>query len=399
MTHTFTRRQSLAVLALASGAGAVPTIAQQNGVVSFPGQIGDGQRFDPALVVEFARGLAKRPMVANPIDLPDGLAQLPMDAAAQIRMQPQHMVWAGEQRGFAIEPLHRASIFSNNVSLFVVEDGVARRIGFDKTRFDYGRVPIPASQNDLGFSGFRLHVGGEKLFEAAIFQGATFFRAIARGQVFGAAARSLVLRPGEQRGEEIPVFRAFWIERPGPAATTLTVHALIDSDSATAAVRMTIRPGDVTFNDIELTLFARMQLDNVGFGGMMGTFLFGPQRRRIFDEVRPAVHEVSGLQMRTGADEWIYRPLNNPEQLQISAFIDNNPRGFGLVQRERDYSAYQDDDQRFELRPSVWVEPLGDWGQGTVQLLEVPSDSEVNDNIICHWRPRQPIAAAGQSGE
>ncbi len=375
----------------------MPAFGQQNGAVVFPGPIGDGQRFEAAQVVELARALAKRPMAPNPPDLPEGLGQLPLDAASQIRLQPQHLVWAGEQRGFAVEPLHRGSIFSNHVSLFAVEDGVVRRIGFDKTRFDYGRVPMPATANDLGFSGFRLHFGGDRLQEAAVFQGATFFRAIARGQVFGAVARSLVLRPGEQRGEEIPVFRAFWIERPGPAATALTVHGLIDSESATAAVRMTVRPGDVTINDIELALFARVQLDNVGFGGMMGTFLFGPQRRRVFDEVRPAVHEVSGLQIRTGSDEWLYRPLNNPEQLQVSAFVDNNIRGFGLVQRERDFNAYQDDDQRFELRPSVWVEPLGDWGQGTVQLLEVPNESEVNDNIICHWRPRQAISAGSET--
>ncbi len=159
---------------------------------------------------------------------------------------------------------------------------------------------------------------------------------------------------------------------------------------------MTLRPGDITINDVEMVLFPRVQLENVGFGGMMGNYLFGPQRRRLFDEVRPAAHEVSGLQMRTGMDEWIYRPANNPEALQISSFIDNNPRGFGLVQRERDYQAFQDDDQRHELRPSVWIEPLGEWGQGAVQLLEVPTDSEVNDNIIAHWRPRAPIPAGSE---
>jgi glucans biosynthesis protein len=206
----------------------------------------------------------------------------------------------------------------------------------------------------------------------------------------------LVLRPGEQRGEEIPFFRAFWVERPGPAATAIVLHALIDSESATAAVRMTLRPGDMTINDVELILFPRVQLENVGFGGMMATYLFAPQRRRLFDEVRPAVHEVSGLQLRTGMDEWLYRPANNPEALQISAFIDNNPKGFGLVQRERDYLAFQDDDQRFENRPSIWIEPLGEWGQGAVQLLEVPTDSEVNDNIIAHWRPRAPIPAGAE---
>jgi glucans biosynthesis protein len=397
MSIFLTRRDFLAGSAALGAVVACPAAAQQNGNAGFPGPIGDGQRFEPGLVVELARALARRPMAPSPSELPDGLGALPLDVLGSIRMQPQRMIWAGEQRGFTIEPLHRGAVFSNQVSIFVVEDGAIRRIAFDKGSFDYGRAPIPATGNDLGFSGFRLHFGSDRLQEAAVFQGATFFRAIARGQMFGAIARTLVLRPGEQRGEEVPYFRGFWIERPGPAANAIVIHALIDSESATAAARMTVRPGDMSINDVELTLFARVQLENVGFGGMMGNFLFAPQRRRIFDDVRPAVHEVSGLQLRTGADEWLYRPLNNPEQLQISAFVDNNPRGFGLVQRERDYIAFQDDEQRFELRPSIWVEPLGDWGAGSVQLLEVPTDSDLNDNIIAHWRPRQPIAAGSET--
>jgi glucans biosynthesis protein len=392
-----TRRTILAGLGVAGAFLPAHALAQSNGAVTFPGPIGDGQRFEAAQVVELARNLAKRPAQPNPTDLPDGLNALSLEALSGIRMPAQHWTWAGEQRGFMLEPLHRGGLFSNQVALFVVEDGVVRRLGFDKSRFDYGRTPVPPTTADLGFSGFRLHHGGERPLEMAVFQGATFFRAVARGQGFGAVARSLVLRPGEQRGEEVPFFRGFWIERPGPAATALTVHAIISSDSAVGAMRMTIRPGDITINDVEMTLFARVQLDHVGFAGMMGTFLFGPQRRRVLDDVRPAMHDVSGLQLRTGAEEWVYRPLNNPDQLQVSAFIDNNPRGFGLVQRERDYLAFQDDDQRFELRPSIWIEPLGDWGPGAVQLLEVPTDNEVNDNIIAHWRPRQPLAAGSET--
>lgn len=384
-------------LAAAGAAAASPSFAQQqNGAMTFPGPLGDGQRFSAGLVIELARALSKRPMAPNPSDLPDGLGAIPLDALGAIRLAPQHHVWAGEQRGFTIEPLHRGSIFAGQTALFVVEDGVIRRLAFDKTRFDYGRVPVPQSNADLGFSGFRLFHGAERPAETAIFQGATFFRALARGQQYGVMGRVLVLRPGEQRGEEIPYFRAFWIERPTPAAAAITLHGLIDSESATAAVRMTLRPGDMTLNDVEVTLCPRVELGNFGFAGITGNYLFGPQRRRIFDEVRPAAYEVSGLQMRTGADEWVYRPANNPESLQISAFVDNNPRGFGLVQRDRDYALFQDDDQRFELRPSLWVEPLGDWGQGFVQLLEVPTDADLNDNIICHWRPRQPLAAGAE---
>ncbi len=358
----------------------------------------DGKPFDPLLVIDTARILAQRPVVPLvATDLPDGYASLSFDQYSGIRAQPGALIWAGENRGFTIEPIHRGYVFVNPVGLFTIEDGAVRRVAFDRARFDYGRVTPPAGNADLQFSGMRIATGLERPFEVAIFQGATFFRALARGQNFGALARALILRPGETRGEEIPFFRAFWIERPNPASGLLVIHALLDSESLTGALRMTLRPGDVTLMDVEMTLFARQALDHIGFGCTMGTFLSGPQSRRGFDDIRPAVHEISGVQMRSGTGEWIYRPVSNPATLQVSSFMDANPKGFGLVQRERDPAAFMDDDQRFELRPSVWMEPLGDWGAGSVQLIEIPSESDVNDNVITYWRPRQPLAAGSET--
>jgi len=376
-----------------------PAIAQQQSWAALvQSVIAEGQRFDASLVVEAARMLSKRPMVpVTASDLPEGYATLPYDQYVGIRAQPGGMIWAGENRGFTVEPIHRGYVFSAPVSLFTVEDEVVRRVAFDRSKFDYGRVTPPAAGLDLQFSGFRVATGLERPFELAIFQGATFFRSLARGQNFGAIARALILRPGETRGEEIPLFRAYWIERPSPASGVLIIHALLDSESVSGAVRMTLRPGDLTFIDVEMTLFARANLEHVGFGCVMGTFFSGPQSRRSFDDLRPAVHEVSGVQMQSGGGEWIYRPLSNPANLQVSSFQDSNPRGFGLVQRERDPAAFVDDDQRLELRPSVWMEPLGEWGQGSVQLIEIPSDSELNDNVIAYWRPRQPIAAGSET--
>jgi periplasmic glucans biosynthesis protein len=158
-------------------------------------------------------------------------------------------------------------------------------------------------------------------------------------------------------------------------------------------VRMTFRPGDMTIVDVETTLFPRVNLEHVGLGGMGSTYLFGPNDRRGVDDARPAVYESKGVQMLNGQGEWLWRPLQNPETLQISAFVDRNPQGFGLLQRDRDYSSFQDDDQRFDRRPSLWIEPIGEWGQGAVQLIEIPSDSEINDNILAYWRPRAPMAA------
>jgi periplasmic glucans biosynthesis protein len=360
-------------------------------------RLGDGQRFDFSALVEAAAAQAKRPFVPPVFsDLPDGYANMAYDQYVSIRAQPSAVIWGADNRGMAVEPLHRGYVFSTPSPIYLVEDGLIRRVAFDRGKFDYGRVPPPPAGVDLAFSGFRLFAGGERLQEAALFQGPAFFRALARGQNFGVIARGLILRPGETRGEEVPHVRAYWIERPAAQAGVMVVCCLIESESITAAMRLTIRPGDVTFIDVEQTLFARSGIDHIGIGGAMASHLFAPGGRRMFDEVRPAAYEVSGLQMVTGAGEWIYRPVNNPATLQVSAFGDTNPKGFGLVQRDRDFATFQDDDQRFEMRPSLWVEPLGEWGPGSVQLMEIPSDNEVNDNIIAYWRPRQGMAAGAE---
>jgi len=359
---------------------------------------GEGQRFEPSAVIEAARALSRRPFAAPPADLPDPFNNLNYEQYVAIKSAAETRIWASEGRGFALEPLHRGFVFSSPVSLFSVEDGIVRRLVYDRNRFEFGKLNVPPNLPDIGYSGFRLFstFGNGLPVEFALVQGATFFRALARGQNFGLVARGLTLRPAEAKGEEFPAFRAFWLERPSPGANALVVHGLLDSESVAGAVRMTFRPGDMTIVDVETTLFPRVNLEHVGLGGMGGTYLFGPNDRRNVDDARPAVYEVSGLQMLTGHGEWLWRPLQNPETLQISVFSDQNPRGFGLLQRERDYAAFQDDDQRFEARPSVWIEPIGEWGPGAVQLIEIPSDSEVNDNVLAYWRPKAPMAAGSE---
>jgi glucans biosynthesis protein len=170
------------------------------------------------------------------------------------------------------------------------------------------------------------------------------------------------------------------------------LYALLDSESVTGAYRFTLRPGDATIIDTEATLIPRVPIDHFGLGAMSAAYLFGPIDRRRTDDVRPAVCEVNGLQMLTGHDEWIWRPVSNRETLQVSSFVDDNPKGFGFLMRDRDFNSYQDDDQKWETRPSLWIEPIGDWGPGSVQLVEIPSESEINSNIVAYWRPAQPLA-------
>jgi periplasmic glucans biosynthesis protein len=273
-THAWSRRDVLASLgASAVALAAAPAAAQGQAPLALIQQtLGDGQRFDPGAVTEVARQLSKRPYAALPNDLPDPFGNLTYEQYVGIRSLPNSQIWA-DGRGISIEPLHRGFVFTNAVSLFVVEDGSIRRLGYDRSRFDYGRLNVPANIADIGFSGVRLLTtfGNGQPVEFAILQGATFFRALARGQNFGVVARALALKPAEARGEEFPFFRAFWLERPLPGSNAITIHGIIDTESTTGAVRMTFRPGEATIVDVETTLFPRVNLEHVGLGGMNST--------------------------------------------------------------------------------------------------------------------------------
>jgi periplasmic glucans biosynthesis protein len=174
------------------------------------------------------------------------------------------------------------------------------------------------------------------------------------------------------------------------------VHALLDSESAAAAYRFTIRPGESTIYDIEVTLFPRVQIGEPGLATLTSMYFFGPNDRGGVDDFRPAVHDSDGLAIQNGRGEQLWRPLSNPADLQVSAFVDNSPRGFGLMQRERSFHRFEDLEARYEKRPSAWVEPIGDWGDGEVRLVEIPTSTEINDNIVSFWRPRSPTRAKGE---
>ncbi len=387
-------RRSLLGVAGATLADRTTALAQLAPLTTTPPSLGEGQPFEANAVIEMARVLARRPHQPQNTTLPDPFGNLNYEQYVSILPRPGSAIWAGEGRGFVVEPLHRGFVFGAPVTLHLVEDGLVRRIGYSPQRFTFPRQPPPPTLGDIGFSGFRVLVpNGGAPREVAIFQGATFFRSLANGQNLGVMARALALKIAEPNGEEFPFFRSFWIERPAAGANSIVVHALAESENCTGAFRFTLRPGDATIIDTEASLFVRTPVAHLGLGAMQSTFLFGANDRRGVDDLRPAVHESSGLQILNGSGEWLWRPLSNPEQLQFSAFLDQDPKGFGLLQRERDYTAYHDDDQHFELRPSLWIEPIGDWGPGSVNLVEIPTDSEIHDNIIAYWRPREPLAA------
>lgn len=357
------------------------------------------QPFDAQAVRRMAQELAQKPYKRPDTSLPAGFTDLSYDAFRSIRFRPDRALWRDEKLPFQVQFFHRGFIFKDRVDIFEVSGGRARQIDFSPSLFDYSEVKPPPENSNMGFAGFRLHAPINRpdyYDEVGVFLGASYFRAVAKGLTYGLSARGLSIRTADPRGEEFPAFKTFWIEKPAQHTGSIVVHALLDSVSAAAAYRFTIRPGETTIYDTEMALYPRNDIGEVGIGSATSMFFFGANDRDGVDDFRPAVHDSDGLAMRNGRGEELWRPLTNPRDLQVSYFADVNPRGFGLFQRERDFFAYDDLESHFEKRPSLWVEPIGDWGEGAVNLVEIPTKEEIHDNIVAFWRPKDPLKAKGE---
>ena len=348
--------------------------------------------FDSNIVLNMARTLAAKPFKAPDTSLPSPFSSLTYENYVSIRSQAGSAIWSADGLGFAIEPLHRGFIFTTPMDIHIVDADKIARVPYDRARFDFNKLQVGPDIKDIGYSGFRILEARNGGFdERAIFQGASFFRALAKDQTQGVMARALAIRTADPRGEEFPIIRAVWIEKPSAAARVIVIHALLDSESLTGAYRFTLRVNDATIIDTESTLIPRLEVDNYGIAAMQATSFYSPLDRHNSDDLRPAVYEVSGLRMLSGKEEWLWRPVSNRLNLQGSAFVDESPRGFGLLQRERDPGAFEDDEQHWERRPSLWIEPIADWGAGQFELIEIPTESEINQNINAYWRPKEGL--------
>ena len=392
---------------LAAGALAFTAVYLPEGVFAQDDEIGaaiakitaEGP-FSRSTVVEIARTLSKAAFVPPPTELPDPIKDLTYEQYRDIRSDRDHSIWADEGLPFRLQLFHRGFYYKEEIDVAIISDGEAHHLAYSPTLFDAGKlVPKPLPTEDIGFAGIRL-LGlinsPDKFDEIAVFLGASYFRSLGRGQVYGLSARGLALKTADPDGEEFPLFRAFWVEKPRPDSEMVVVHALLDSASVSGAYRFSIRPDQSTVIDVEATLFPRVDLTKVGLAPGTSMFAFGPNDRKDVDDYRPEAHDSDGLLMISGRGERIFRPVSNPQSLQVSAFEDAAPRGFGLTQRDRDPTTFQDFEAQYERRPTLWVEPVGDWGLGAIMLVEIPSDSEINDNIVAYWQPKDAIRAGSE---
>lgn len=374
-------------------------LAAPAGAPEIPRTDGPGVRFEPFVLRARARAMAATAFVPPETKLPKGFEDLSYDKYRAIGFRPEE-TWLRDGPGpFRIEWMPRGFLYRDRIDFAAVEGEQSLRIEQTDRCFAFpADVPAPKDGEVLGWSGFRAKapINGPVAEEFVVFQGASYFRAVGRGNVYGTSARGLAIATADPKGEEFPLFREFWIEKPKGDGNLLVVHALLDGPSVTGAFRFTIVPGETTTTTVEAALYPRGDLDKVGLGALTSMFLFAPADRKGFDDFRPAVRDAEGLAFLTSSGEHCWRPLTNPQTLQLSSFGDGNMRGFGLMQRQRSFFDYQDMEAAYEKRPSAWVEPLGDWGEGSVILVEIPTKEEIHDNIVAFWRPREPLRKGGE---
>jgi len=349
-------------------------------------------------VARRAQQLAASPYKAPPA-LPKEIQALNYDQYRDIRFEPDHALWRGHKLPFELAFFHLGWFFDRPVRIHEVTAQGVREIRYDPADFNFGANHIAAEKTKgLGFAGFRVHypVNTPKYKDEVLaFLGASYFRALGKGQGYGLSARGLAIDTALPSGEEFPYFSEFWIERPRASATDLVVHALLDSRRATGAYRFVLTPGAETVMSVKMRIFLRDKVTRLGIAPLTSMFFFGENQRPPRDDFRPEVHDSDGLSVLAGNGEWLWRPLNNPKRLLVTSFATANPRGFGLMQRDRAFASYEDLDARYEMRPSAWVEPIGQWGAGRVELVQIPSGDETNDNVVAFWVPEK-LPAPGE---
>ena len=348
----------------------------------------DDRRFAFEHLIAHARGLADRPY-----DSPESrhaalLDELGYDTFMGIHADREHSLWHGADLPVTVEFFQLDQNARVPVALHVVDaDGRARRLDYRPSLFRYDdpelEQRLPA---DLGFAGFRVRDATGDRREWCAFKGASYFRSPGALDQYGLSARGVAVDTGYGAEESFPHFTAYWLLRPAPEDTTLTVCALLEGEDLTGAYRFEIGERGAVM-DVESHLFQRHGIRRLGIAPLTSMFWFSETNARRGTDWRPELHDSDGLAMITGRGEHLWRALGNPPRTHYSAFGDTDPRAFGLLQRDRDFDHYQDAAVHYERRPSLWVIPSGDWGPGHVGLLELPTAEEVYDNINAFWVP------------
>ncbi len=350
-------------------------------------------------VISKAEKLAQRVYSKPQNGLSDFWKTMSVEQFSKIYYNPQKPLWK-DSGPFQLQFFHPGGpYFHDTVAINLQNDGKEVEQTIQPGMFWYeGEQPTEKDLDNLQFSGFRVHhqLNSEYYDELISFLGSNYFRVLGMNQQYGLSIRGLAIDTAEPTGEEFPVFQEFWIEKPvansADDANSVVIMALLDSPSITGAYRFIIQPGENTVIDVEVSLFAREDIQKLGLAPLTSMFLFGENTKGL-DDYRSEVHDSDGLMVETSTGEWLWRPLTRRKDLTISSFVDSGTKGFGLSQRDRSFMHYEDLESRYQIRPSIWIEPKEDWGPGHVELVEIPSDLETTDNVVSYWVSDTPLKA------
>lgn len=356
-------------------------------------------QFDFEDVAKRAEKLARAPFKdPHGVEVPDWLLQISYDQWRDIRFKPEQSLWRGKGSSFEVQFFHPGLYYDRVVRVHEIDARGVHDFKMSPNQFDYGKNEFASRvPQDLGFAGFRVHYPiktPQYKDEVIVFVGASYFRVVGRDHVYGISARGLAVDTALPSGEEFPFFKEYWLVRPAAGARELEFFALLDSPRLAGAYRFVVTPGEQSIVDVESRLYLRKRVGKLGIAPLTSMFYAGENNPSRTEDYRPEVHDSDGLLLEDSTGEWTWRPLKNPRMLAVNSFRMINPRGFGLLQRDRDFEHYQDLETRMEIRPSVWVEPKGEWGAGVVELVQIPTQGEIHDNIVAYWIPETPADPA-----
>ena len=355
---------------------------------------GKPEPFSFDALIEKARTRAGQPYKAPYRPAPELVKKIDYEAHGKIRFKSERALDAEGPGVYPATFFHLGQFFQKSVKMYALRGGQAREILYSPTYFDMPANSIAKKlPKDSGFAGFRLHEsrkrGDWKTQDWVAFLGASYFRTIGSLNQYGLSARGLAINTTAPGGEEFPDFVEFYLEAPASDDEPAIIYALLDSPSVSGAYRFAFRRTTGVVNEVDCALFLRADVAQLGISPLTSMFWYSEYDKQFRIDWRPEVHDSDGLALWTGAGERIWRPLNNPPRVVTSSFSDKNPRGFGLLQRDRVFEHYLDG-VNYDKRPSLWIEPLGDWGAGAVQLIEIPTDDEIHDNVVAFWVPSDP---------
>ena len=390
MTSLLTRRRALAALTASPFALASLQGAGNAGPLGLELAAPEPFTFDGLAAV--ARELSRQAYKPTEVAAAQTLDRIDFEQAIEIHYRPEQTVWADSET--PIRLFHPHKFAKEPVRISLVDQGAAREIIYSADLFTFGPKAAFAQSlpHDVGFAGFRV-LNPDAIGDWLAFQGASYFRSSGELEQYGLSARGVAIDTALPSPEEFPRFSHFYIERDGKA---VIVHALLDGPSITGAFRIRCEKQKAVITEVEARLFARTDIKRLGIAPLTSMFWYSELNRAGAPDWRPEVHDLDGLSLWTGNGEHVWRPLNNPAAVMTSSFFDNAPKGFGLIQRDRVFADYEDDGVFYEKRPTVWVEPVGDWGEGAVQLVEIPTDAEIHDNIVAYWVPKEPVRAGDE---